>query len=138
MSLARVHGIVHGRVQGVYFRAATQQQARRLGLMGWVRNCGDGTVEFLAEGAGEKVLGEDRVLVHERALVDGHVFVVEDGVVRRVAVELAGTPSEDGRREVASGLRGGEEVVIDPPKGLADGTTVQTQPFDEDAAGGDG
>jgi acylphosphatase len=50
MALARVHGIVHGRVQGVAFRANTQHQARRLGLTGWVRNCHDGTVEFVAEG----------------------------------------------------------------------------------------
>jgi acylphosphatase len=50
MSHARVHCIVHGRVQGVAFRANTQHQARRLGLTGWVRNCSDGTVELLAQG----------------------------------------------------------------------------------------
>ena len=50
MSDARVHCMVHGRVQGVYFRAATRQQARRLELRGWVRNCSDGTVELLAQG----------------------------------------------------------------------------------------
>jgi acylphosphatase len=50
MAVARVHGIVHGRVQGVAFRANMQYQARRLGLLGWVRNCHDGTVEFVAEG----------------------------------------------------------------------------------------
>jgi acylphosphatase len=50
MSLARVRCLVHGRVQGVYFRAATRQQAHGLGLTGWVRNCSDGTVEVLAEG----------------------------------------------------------------------------------------
>ena len=48
--LQRVHVIVHGRVQGVYFRAATRDQARQLGLSGWVRNCSDGSVEVLAEG----------------------------------------------------------------------------------------
>jgi acylphosphatase len=41
---------VHGRVQGVNFRASTQAQAARLGLLGWVRNRPDGTVEVLAEG----------------------------------------------------------------------------------------
>ena len=50
MTTARVQCIVYGRVQGVAFRASTQYQARRLGLHGWVRNCRDGTVEFVAEG----------------------------------------------------------------------------------------
>lgn len=50
MDWARVHCVVSGRVQGVAFRAATRQQARLLGLTGWVRNCADGTVEMLAEG----------------------------------------------------------------------------------------
>jgi acylphosphatase len=46
----RVHVIVRGRVQGVYFRASTRNRARQLGLAGWVRNCPDGSVEVLAEG----------------------------------------------------------------------------------------
>lgn len=41
---------VSGRVQGVYFRQSTRQQAERLGLSGWVRNCADGSVEGLACG----------------------------------------------------------------------------------------
>ena len=41
---------VSGRVQGVYFRASTQQQARALDLVGWVRNTSDGAVELEAEG----------------------------------------------------------------------------------------
>jgi acylphosphatase len=44
------HYIVHGRVQGVFFRDSTRQKARRLGLRGWVRNCWDGTVEIMAAG----------------------------------------------------------------------------------------
>ncbi len=47
---ARVHFKVRGRVQGVYFRASTVQQAQELGLTGWVRNCDDGSVEGIAEG----------------------------------------------------------------------------------------
>ena len=47
--------VVHGWVQGVYFRAFTRDQARSLGLTGWVRNRRDGTVEALFEGEKEKV-----------------------------------------------------------------------------------
>ncbi len=48
--MKRVHLIVRGRVQGVYFRASTRDRARQLGLSGWVRNRRDGSVEILAEG----------------------------------------------------------------------------------------
>jgi acylphosphatase len=46
----RLHAIVHGRVQGVGFRAHTQHEAVGLQLSGWVRNNSDGTVEVVAEG----------------------------------------------------------------------------------------
>ena len=46
----RLHAVVRGRVQGVYFRQNTGDQAARLGLSGWVRNRPDGSVEVLAEG----------------------------------------------------------------------------------------
>ena len=48
--LVRVHAVVAGRVQGVGFRYTTIDQARRLGVRGWVRNESDGTVEAEAEG----------------------------------------------------------------------------------------
>jgi len=41
---------VSGRVQGVFYRASTQDTAQRLGLTGWVRNCEDGDVELIACG----------------------------------------------------------------------------------------
>lgn len=42
--------VVEGRVQGVGFRWFVRQEARRLGLAGWVRNVADGTVELLVSG----------------------------------------------------------------------------------------
>lgn len=51
----RVHVWVSGRVQGVFFRAATRDQARALGISGWVRNLPDGGVEIVAEGDGRNV-----------------------------------------------------------------------------------
>ena len=47
----RLHGVVHGDVQGVGFRYFLMREAQRLGLRGWVRNRDDGTVEFIAEGS---------------------------------------------------------------------------------------
>ncbi len=46
---------IHGRVQGVFFRAWTRAEATRLGLVGWVRNRRDGTVEALFSGPPEAV-----------------------------------------------------------------------------------
>ena len=57
--IKRVHVIVEGRVQGVFFRAFTRDEAARLGLSGWVRNRSNGSVEAIIEGeetAVEKML----------------------------------------------------------------------------------
>ncbi|MBE9076857.1 acylphosphatase [Romeria aff. gracilis LEGE 07310] len=48
--MQRVKLTVHGRVQGVGYRYHTQQQAQQLGLVGYVQNQSDGTVEIVAEG----------------------------------------------------------------------------------------
>ena len=49
MTIAR-HVSVTGRVQGVFFRAWTREQADALGVTGWVRNCPDGRVDIHVEG----------------------------------------------------------------------------------------
>ena len=52
----RAHVWVHGRVQGVGFRAHVEYHARQIdGLTGWVRNVGEDTVEAIAEGERRKV-----------------------------------------------------------------------------------
>jgi acylphosphatase len=48
--LARLRMLVQGRVQGVFFRHATAEEARSLGLRGWVKNRVSGDVEIVAEG----------------------------------------------------------------------------------------
>jgi acylphosphatase len=55
MTLARRRVVVHGRVQGVWFRESARQRAERLGVAGWVRNRPDGAVEAELEGDGEDV-----------------------------------------------------------------------------------
>ncbi|MFQ6018238.1 MAG: acylphosphatase [Kiloniellaceae bacterium] len=49
--MKRVRVVISGRVQGVWFRAWTLQEAAARGLNGWVRNRRDGAVEAVFEGA---------------------------------------------------------------------------------------
>ena len=55
MNKARAHVLVSGKVQGVFFRQKTKQQAQSLGVNGWVRNLPDGRVEALFEGEEEAI-----------------------------------------------------------------------------------
>lgn len=48
--------VVHGRVQGIGYRAACVAEARRIGLSGWVRNRRDGSVEAIAHGEAAQLL----------------------------------------------------------------------------------
>ena len=50
MPAIRRHVVVHGNVQGVFFRDSTREEARKHGIAGWVRNRSDGTVEAVFEG----------------------------------------------------------------------------------------
>jgi len=62
----RAHVWLHGRVQGVGFRAHVEYRARQIGgLTGWVRNVGDDMVEAIAEG--------------ERAKVERFIELMKDG-----------------------------------------------------------
>jgi len=47
--------VIHGRVQGVFFRHATRERAVAHGVSGWVRNLPDGAVEAVLEGPREAV-----------------------------------------------------------------------------------
>jgi DNA ligase D-like protein (predicted 3'-phosphoesterase) len=93
-----VRATVRGGVQGVGFRAATVERARRLGVLGWVRNEADGTVAVHAEGPEEGVdsllewLGEgprgarvEEVEV-EKGKVEGHEQFAIRGVSAGVFV----------------------------------------------------
>jgi len=51
----RARVIVHGFVQGVWFRASTKDEAIRIGVNGWVMNLPDGSVQALFEGEKKKV-----------------------------------------------------------------------------------
>ncbi len=48
--LKKIHLLISGKVQGVFYRVNTKNKADELGLTGWVKNIPDGKVEVLAEG----------------------------------------------------------------------------------------
>jgi len=71
--------VIHGRVQGVFFRDSMRREAQRLGIAGWVRNRNDGTVEAAVQGESADVdiivrwahRGPDRAHV-ERIEIEPH------------------------------------------------------------------
>jgi acylphosphatase len=55
MKRVRVHLLISGRVQGVYFRKDSMNEALRLDLKGWVKNLPDRRVEAVVEGEEENI-----------------------------------------------------------------------------------
>ena len=55
MAKARAHLLISGRVQGVCYRSFTQSAANSCNVKGWVKNCGDGSVETVLEGEKDDV-----------------------------------------------------------------------------------
>lgn len=53
--MQRVHIIIQGNVQGVFFRANAKKIAESLGLRGYAKNMDDGTVKVIAQGSKEKL-----------------------------------------------------------------------------------
>lgn len=53
--MRRVHLLVYGRVQGIFFRHNTKKMADRLNLKGWVKNNPNNTLEIVAEGDDEAI-----------------------------------------------------------------------------------
>ena len=51
----RVHVLISGKVQGVWYRASTKQKADELGILGWVKNTNDGNVEAVFEVEKENI-----------------------------------------------------------------------------------
>src|ERR1700716_3429675 len=75
--------VVRGRVQGVGFRWFVEREAHVLGVSGWVRNNADGSVEVLAQGSRDQLLGlRSRLRQGPRA---ARVDDVEESEVGRVA-----------------------------------------------------
>ncbi len=71
----RAHVFVSGKVQGVYFRATTRDEAKERGVDGWVQNLDDGRVEAVFEGPEEAV--EEMIEVCHRGSAAANVEDVE-------------------------------------------------------------
>ena len=76
-----------GLVQGVFYRASTVQEARRLGLVGWVRNEPDGSV--LLEAQGEREAVELLLAWAQKGPSGAHVTRVDADWVEEMAGEAS-------------------------------------------------
>jgi acylphosphatase len=89
-----LHVLIHGRVQGVSFRAWTQHQAQLHGLKGWVRNRSDGSVEAVFSGADDLV--EVMLKACHQGPAGSHVERVE--VVKDAGADVDGSDRFEIRR----------------------------------------
>lgn len=87
--MAKLHAIVKGKVQGVWYRAWTQDLAASMNLSGWVRNLNDGNVETEAYG--------------ERAVLETFLEKLYDGPPLARVAEVETAWAESG--ETPSGFR---------------------------------
>ena len=85
-AIRTVHVRIRGRVQGVYYRAWTRNEATRLGLNGWVRNCRDGSVEAVTSGPAAAV----------EAMLTAFHAGPPDAVVEAVEIVQDGGSAPDG------------------------------------------
>lgn len=83
--MAAARFLVSGRVQGVRFRAATRDEALRLGLSGHARNLADGSVEVLAAGEEGAIAALQRWLQHGPPLARVDAMVRFEADVAAVA-----------------------------------------------------
>jgi acylphosphatase len=74
--MLKKHFLVKGRVQGVGFRYFTEHQARRLGLVGYVRNLDTGDVEAVAAGSQHQLEAFEHWLRHEGSPASHVISVV--------------------------------------------------------------
>ncbi len=88
MAIRTIHVVITGRVQGVGYRAWTEDEATRRGLTGWVRNRRDGSVEAVFSG--------------DAAIVSDMLAACRDGppaaLVSNVAATDAAEPAGNGFR----------------------------------------
>ncbi len=107
-----VRAVVRGQVQGVFFREATVARAGELGVLGWVRNGDDGTVQVHAEGAGQAV--------------DELIAFLEDGppAARVEAVEVEQAKVAGHEQFAVRGVSAGAFVVQERDRGFELGLEV--------------
>jgi acylphosphatase len=85
----RVQVRIKGKVQGVWYRAWTEQQATRLGLSGWVRNRTDGSVEALFIGNAEVI--EHMMQACYQGPPEAKVIAIEPITETPISAHISGT-----------------------------------------------